>query len=71
MTNLQGETNANLGFKYDATGGLTVRGRVSSQGTVTGTAEKTLDPFPGTLTLSAQVNHWTDESKVGVMVILG
>ncbi len=60
-----------MGFVYELKGGVNVRGAISSQGTVTALAEKTLDPFPGSLTLSAQMNHWTDESKVGLMVVMG
>ena len=57
-----------MGFVYEMKGGVNVRGAISSQGTVTALAEKTLDPFPGSLTLR---NHWADESKVGLMVVMG
>jgi len=52
-------------------GGVNVQGSISSHGSVTGVVEKTLDPLPGTLSLSAKINHWTDESKVGFMVVVG
>jgi hypothetical protein len=48
-----------------------MKGKVSSHGTVGATLEKRLDPLPGSLMLSGQLNHWTDESKFGIAVVLG
>ena len=59
-----------MGFKLDV-GGITMKGRVSSQGVVGVSMDKRLDPLPGTLTLSAQLNHWTDESKFGIAMVVG
>ena len=50
---------------------MAVRGKVNSQGVVSVSLEKRLDPLPGMLTLSGQLNHWTDESKFGISVVVG
>lgn len=48
-----------------------MRGKVSSLGTVGATVEKRLDPLPATLILSGRLNHWTDDSKFGIAVVVG
>lgn len=52
-------------------GGLTMRGKVTSLGTISATLEKRLDPLPGTLMLSGKLNHWTDDSKFGIAMVIG
>ena len=52
-------------------GNLTMKGKVSSHGTVSATLEKRLDPIPGSLVLSGQLNHWTDDSRFGIAVVMG
>ena len=52
-------------------GSLTVKGKVDSHATVATVIEKRLEPLPASLMLSGQLNHWTDDSKVGVAVVIG
>ncbi len=66
----QNETNAAVGYVLEV-GGVTVKGKIGSKGTVSATLEKRLDPLPGLLLLSGQLNHWTDDSKFGIAVVLG
>ena len=61
---------AAIGYKMDL-GPMTLRGRVNSLGSVSATMEKRLDPIPGSLVLSGRINHWTDEAKFGVAVLIG
>lgn len=70
MLSLQNETIAAVGYVYDVSG-MTMKGMVSSHGTVNATLEKRLDPLPGSLVLSGQLNHWTDDSKFGIAVLFG
>lgn len=67
---IQGETSAAVGCKLEL-GRLTVKGKVSSHGVVSSTVEKRLDPLPASLILSGQLNHWTDESKFGIGILVG
>lgn len=67
---MQNETCASVGYKLDI-GGMTMKGRVNSQAVVSVCVEKRLDPLPGTLMLTGQLNHWTDESKFGISVVVG
>ncbi len=48
-----------------------MRGKVNSLGTVSSTLEKRLDPLPATFMLSGKLNHWTDDSKFGIAVVVG
>ena len=48
-----------------------MRGKVDSHGVVSALVEKRMDPLPATLMLSGQINHWTDESKFGVVFMVG
>ena len=66
----QGSTVAAIGFKMDL-GAMTMRGRINSLGMVAATVEKRLDPIPGVLALSGRINHWTDESKFGIALLIG
>ncbi len=52
-------------------GGLTMRGKVSTHGEVCAAVEKRLEPLPATLMLTGQLNHWTDDSKIGIAVVVG
>ena len=67
---IQNETSSAVGYVLDM-GNITMKGKVGSKGTVAATLEKRLDPLPGTLMLSGQLNHWTDESRFGLAVVLG
>lgn len=67
---LQGSTVAAIGYKMDM-GTTTMRGRINSLGVVSATMEKRLDPIPGSLILSGCINHWTDEAKFGVALLIG
>ena len=48
-----------------------MRGKVDTHGIVSAVLEKRLDPMPATLTVSGQMNHWTDESRFGIAIIVG
>lgn len=52
-------------------GAMTMRSRINSLGTVAATMEKRLDPIPGSLAISGRINHWTDESKFGIALLIG
>ena len=67
---VQGNTVAAIGFKMDL-GAMTMRGRVNSLGVVAATVEKRLDPIPGALMVSGRINHWTDEAKFGIGLMIG
>ena len=67
---LQGESCAAIGYKLEL-GGMTMRGRVDSHGTVTAGVERRLDPLPATLMLSGHLNHWTDDSRFGIALVVG
>jgi len=67
---LQGESCAAVGYKLEL-GALTMRGRVDSHGTVGAVVERRLDPLPATLLLSGHINHWTDDSRFGVALMVG
>ena len=66
----QGTTVAAIGYKMDL-GAMTMRGRINSLGTVVATVEKRLDPIPGALMVSGRINHWTDEAKFGIGLLIG
>ena len=67
---VQGNTVAAIGYKMEL-GAMTMRGRVNSLGVVAATVEKRLDPIPGALVVSGRVNHWTDEAKFGIGLLIG
>lgn len=67
---MQSESSAAIGYKLDI-GGLTMKGKVNSNGTVAATVEKALAPLPAQLLLCGRINHWTDETKFGVGVVVG
>lgn len=67
---LQGESCAAIGYKLELSG-MTLRGRVDSHGTVGAVVERRLDPLPATLMLSGHLNHWTDESRFGIALVVG
>ena len=67
---LQGESSAALGYRLEL-GALTMRGRVDSHGTVGAVVERRLDPLPATLMLSGHINHWTDDSRFGIAIMVG
>lgn len=67
---MQGNTVAAIGFKMDL-GAMTMRGRINSLGVVAATVEKRLDPIPGALVVSGRINHWTDEAKFGIGLMIG
>ncbi|CAI8029918.1 Mitochondrial import receptor subunit TOM40 homolog 1 [Geodia barretti] len=67
---MQGTTVAAIGYKMDL-GAMTMRGRINSLGTVVATVEKRLDPIPGALMVSGRINHWTDEAKFGIGLLIG
>ena len=48
-----------------------MKGKVSSQGVVSASLEKSLTPLPAQLLLSGRINHWTDETKFGVGLVVG
>ena len=52
-------------------GAMTMRGRINSLGTVAATMEKRLDPIPGALVVSGRINHWTDDAKFGIALLIG
>ena len=66
----QGTTVAAIGYKMDL-GAMTMRGRINSLGTVAASVEKRLDPIPGALMVSGRINHWTDEAKFGIGLLIG
>lgn len=59
-----------IGYKMEL-GNMTMRGRINSLGVVAATMEKRLDPIPGSLVLSGRINHWTDEAKFGLALLIG
>lgn len=59
-----------IGYKMEL-GSMTMRGRINSLGVVAATMEKRLDPIPGALVLSGRINHWTDEAKFGLSLLIG
>lgn len=67
---MQGNTVAAIGYKMDL-GAMTVRGRINSLGVIAATIEKRLDPIPGAFVVSGRLNHWTDESKFGIGLLIG
>lgn len=67
---MQGESSAAVGYQLEL-GSVTMRGRVDSHACVAALLEKRLDPLPATLLLSGQINHWTDESKFGIALLVG
>jgi mitochondrial import receptor subunit TOM40 len=67
---MQGTTVAAIGYKMDL-GAMTMRGRINSLGTVAASVEKRLDPIPGALMVSGRINHWTDEAKFGIGLLIG
>ena len=67
---LQGESCAAIGYKLEL-GGMTMRGRVDSHGTVSAGLERRLDPLPAILMLSGHLNHWTDDSRFGIALVVG
>lgn len=66
----QGNTVGAIGYKMEL-GTLTMRGRINSLGVVAATVEKRLDPIPGVLVASGRINHWTDEAKFGLALLIG
>ena len=50
---------------------MTIRGRIDTHGTVGAVVERRLDPLPATLMLSGHLNHWTDESRFGIALVVG
>lgn len=48
-----------------------MKGKIDSHGIVSALIEKRLDPLPATLMLSGQLNHWTDDSRFGIGVMVG
>ena len=66
----QSESSAAIGYKLDV-GGLTMKGKLGSHGVVSASVEKTLTPLPAQLLLSGRINHWTDETKFGIGVVVG
>ena len=48
-----------------------MRVKVDTHGIVSAVLEKRLDPMPANLMLSGQLNHWTDESRFGIAVMVG
>lgn len=50
---------------------MTMRGRINSLGVVAATVDKRLDPIPGVLQVSGRINHWTDEAKFGLALLIG
>ncbi len=69
-THTQGESVAGIGYRLEL-GGLTMKGKVDSHGVVSAVLEKRLDPIPATLLLSGQLNHWTDDSRFGISIMVG
>lgn len=67
---MQGNTVGAIGYKMEL-GTLTMRGRINSLGVVAATVEKRLDPIPGVLVASGRINHWTDEAKFGLALLIG
>lgn len=68
---MQGETTAAIAYKTDIGSSFTLRSKLDSHGTVATVIEKRLEPLPATLTLSGQLNHWTDECKFGLGLTVG
>ncbi|KAL5499625.1 hypothetical protein EMCRGX_G011077 [Ephydatia muelleri] len=68
---MQGETTAAIGYKADIGSSFTIRSKLDSHGTVATVIEKRLEPLPATLTLSGQLNHWTDDCKFGLGLTVG
>lgn len=48
-----------------------MKGKLGSHGVVSASVEKTLAPLPAQLLLSGRINHWTDETKFGIGVVVG
>ena len=67
---VQGDSIAGIGYRLELDG-MTMRGKVDTHGIVSAVLEKRLDPMPATLTVSGQMNHWTDESRFGIAIIVG
>ncbi|XP_064407641.1 mitochondrial import receptor subunit TOM40 homolog [Halichondria panicea] len=67
---MQGESVAGIGYRLEL-GGMTMKGKVDSHGVVSAVLEKRLDPIPATLMLSGQLNHWTDDSRFGISIMVG
>lgn len=69
---MSAETVATAGYRYDmGNGAISFRGKLDSKWTIGAYIEKRLDPLPAHLLLSGQLNHMTDEVKVGVGFMIG
>jgi len=66
----QGDSIAGIGYRLDMEG-LSMKGKIDSHGIVSAVLEKRLDPLPATLMISGQMNHWTDDSRFGVGIMIG
>ena len=66
----QGDSIAGIGYRLEL-GGMTMKGKLDSHGIVSALIEKRLDPLPATLMLSGQLNHWTDDSRFGIGIMVG
>ena len=67
---LQGDSIAGLGYRLELDG-MTMKGKVDTHGIISAVIEKRLDPMPAQLMLSGQLNHWTDESRFGIAIMVG
>lgn len=66
------ETVATAGYRLDlGEGSVSFRGKIDSKWTIGALIEKRLDPLPAHLLLSCQLNHVTDEAKVGIGFMIG
>lgn len=68
---MSGETVSTIGYRYDIGNSATFKGKLDSKWTIGALIEKRLDPLPANLLLSGQINHMTDEAKVGIGFTIG
>lgn len=68
---MQAETSAAIGYRAEIGNSFVIRSKLDTHGTVSTMIEKRLEPLPATLTISGQLNHWTDECKFGLGLTVG